>query len=95
MNEHGLEFTEIEDSVVVLVSGGVYRQGKAYLRGGFVYAKYGSGFVQILRTGTSKPNLRIDGLNLGKIKSDFNKLGRMVPLNIEDADIKIIEHKAA
>lgn len=44
-------FNVVEGAAVVLVSRGVYRQAKVFLRDGEVYAGWGSGFVRLTADG--------------------------------------------
>lgn len=44
-------FNVVEGAVVVLVSRGVYRQAKVFLRDGEVYAGWGGGFVRLTANG--------------------------------------------
>ena len=51
-------FHVLEDTFVILRSRrGVFRQAKVYSRGDRIYAGIGSGFVQLVRGGTSCPDL--------------------------------------
>lgn len=75
-NKHGLHFHEIPDSVVILSKAGVYKQTKAYIRGNALYAKHGSGFVQLTPNGTSQPGLNIDGIGIEGITVETGKTGR-------------------
>lgn len=60
-----LSFQQIENSLVVLSKGGVFTQHEAYLRRGEVFAKMGSGYVGLRRTGTSKPGVNLIDYDLG------------------------------
>lgn len=54
-------FKEVEGEAAVLVIGGVYSQVPLYTRDGYLYAKYGSGFVRLMADGaTTKAKLRLD-----------------------------------
>lgn len=70
-------FHVIEDSWVVTRSKGVYRQVMAYEKGGFIFCKHGAGFIRIMRSGTSAPNVSVDSMDLG-FKPKYTKLGYMV-----------------
>lgn len=70
-------FHVVDDAFVVLRSNGVYRQAKVYRRGNDGYAAYGSGFVRIMRQGTSVPKLNWDEIVID-IDYDFDSLGRMI-----------------
>lgn len=86
-NAHGTTFHEIPDSVVVLVKGGVYKQTTAFVRGRHIYAKHGSGFVQLSRHGTGVSNLRVDAFDVPGLKYDFGNTGRMVATAINGVNI--------
>lgn len=92
-NDNGLEFHEIPDSVVILRSKGVFKQTKAFLRGGKVYAKHGSGFIMLNRHGTTVPTVMVDGFNIGDLEANFNKLGRL-ELSEKSRRALTIEHVA-
>lgn len=53
-------FTLVEDARAILLVRGVYRQADVYTReGGRYYAKWGAGFVRLLRHNcTSVPSIR-------------------------------------
>lgn len=56
-------FMEVEGEVAILVDGGVYRQVPIYTKDGFLFAKFGSGFVRLNADGsTTKPKTRLDHL---------------------------------
>ena len=78
-NAHGTTFHELPGSVVILSKGGVYKQSSVYHRGGWLYAKHGSGFVQLKKHGTSVPNLMVDGIDLGDDQAPpvMGKTGRL------------------
>lgn len=59
-------FAIVEDSFIVLVLAGVYRQSEVYVRHGFLYAKHGSGFVKLSKheKGTSIPKMTYEDLTL-------------------------------
>ena len=50
-------FHIIDDGFVILHCRGVYRQAKLYHRACVLYAGYGSGFVRLMQSGTSAPNV--------------------------------------
>lgn len=56
-------FHVIEDSAVILRSKGVFRQVRAYRRGGDVYAGWGNGYIRLLAgSSTTHPNVSWDGI---------------------------------
>lgn len=61
----------------MLVIGGVYSQVPLYTRDGYLYAKYGSGFVRLMADGaTTKAKLRLDFMSFdGALYRDA--LGRL------------------
>ena len=44
-------FKPIEGSAVIIYSRGVYQQTKVFERGGELYAKWGSGYIRLMKTG--------------------------------------------
>jgi len=51
-------FSEIPEGQAVICSGGVYRQVKLAQRAGKVYAKYGAGYIRLLKGGgTTAPKV--------------------------------------
>lgn len=59
-------FHQIPDSVVILKTRGVYRQTTAYGHKGFVFAKYGGGFIRLKKhlNGTTAPQVSWDEIEL-------------------------------
>lgn len=70
-------FHQIPDGVAILQSGGVYKQVDLYERAGYIYAKWGSGFVGLRSSskGTSHP--RVLWVELEGITPHYDDLGRM------------------
>lgn len=84
MSDNFLRFHVIEDAAVVLRSKGVFRQTKAYRRGEFIYAGYGSGFVQLLARGaTSHPDVSWLDTDVAHVPGE---LGRPVLAAIKNGD---------
>lgn len=54
-------FYIVPDAFIVLRRKGVYRQAQIYHRAGRVYAKFGGGFVRLMREGTTVPDLMWEG----------------------------------
>lgn len=79
-----ITFHVIEDAVVILRSKGVFKQVKAYERGGYIYAAHGSGFIRLSVNGTSVPNVSVDALDLG-FTPERTALGYYVRPGHEDA----------
>lgn len=73
-------FRLIDDAVVILRSRGVYKQAKAYIRNGRVYAAYGAGFISLSNGTTGVPNVMLVDFELG-FEPIYNKLGRMLKPN--------------
>lgn len=70
-------FKQLEGQVAVIVENGVYRVADLYVRGGYLYAKNGSGFVRLYDDGaTTKTSCRIDTIHLdGALRRDtFGRL---------------------
>ena len=44
-------FKPIEGSAVTICRRGIYYQTKVFERGGELYAKYGSGYIRLMKTG--------------------------------------------
>lgn len=81
-------FKQIEGEAAILVSNGVYLQVDLYSRAGYLYAKYGTGFVRLMRDGsTTKAKLRLDTMTwTGSLCAD--SLGRLCePGCVEDAKV--------
>lgn len=83
-------FHVMDDAYAVLCSRGVYRQSKMYRRYStdrgvhYLYAAYGSGFVQILASdGTSHPHVRVADTDVGDYAIAYDTLGRPYIENIE------------
>ena len=58
-------FKPIEGSAVILYSHGVYRQTKAFERGGELYAKWYGGYIRLMKTGwTSCGNIKWTDVDL-------------------------------
>ena len=56
-------FKKLDGDVVILRSGGVFRQCDLYSRADGLYARYGTGFIRLNRDGsTSAPKIQIDTL---------------------------------
>jgi len=79
MKSTGVLFSIVEDAMVVLRKGGVYRQAKVYQRDGQLYAQHGGGYITIGQNGgmigTSVPNINVDAYNFG-FEPEISKLGR-------------------
>jgi len=84
-NKNGLHFHEIADAVVILAKKGTYKQAKVYIRGKGLYAKYGSGFIQLMPHGTSAPDVRIDGISIPGLTIETGPTGRYEVKNLESA----------
>lgn len=57
-------FKPIEGEAAILIADGVFRQTDLYERNGYLFAKYGSGFVRLAADGsTSKAKLRLETLS--------------------------------
>lgn len=80
-------FSELNGEHVVLVSGGVYRQALLYQREGYLYGKWGSGYVRLAADGsTSAPKVRMVVMSLytGVGKDKLNRL--CLSRFVEDAE---------
>ena len=69
-------FHLIEGAVAITRSKGVFKQAKVYKRNGLIYIQHGGGFIRANRTGTSHPNVYIDGLEIPD-GFGFTKIGYM------------------
>lgn len=64
-------FHEIPEGVVILRSGGIFRQAKVFRRGDGVYAAWGSGFIRLCGGGgTSSPRVTYDALSAEGVSYD-------------------------
>jgi hypothetical protein len=72
-------FHKIEDASVVLASGGVYRYAPLFVHNGQVFAKFGSGYVKLMKSsgGTSKGNVSWSDFQ-GDFTPEYDALQRMV-----------------
>ena len=70
-------FKQVEGEAAILVGDGVYRQTELYERNGYLFAKYGAGFVRLAADGsTSKSKLRLETLSFeGRLARD--PMGRL------------------
>lgn len=70
-------FKQIEGEAAILVGDGVYRQTDLYERNGFLFAKYGAGFIRLAADGsTSKAKMRLEAMSWdGALAQDA--LGRL------------------
>ena len=77
-------FHKIEDAQAIISSRGVYRQVDVYQRDGYVYVKWGNGFIWLGRNGTSKPDVMFHELFVDD-EIDYSRTGRMtcVPRNVK------------
>lgn len=77
--KNGLGFVRIPNSLVVLSSRGVYKESHVYGRYGSdaLYAKHGSGFIQLNQLGTSAGNVGVDAFHIEGIDFKISKLGRL------------------
>ena len=81
-----LTFQLIENSVIILSRDGAYSQHEAWSRRGEVFAKMGSTFVGLRRTGTSKNKVGVKDFNLGgQEEFRYTPTGRVVLLGHPDA----------
>ena len=87
-------FKEIEGETCILIKDGVYTQSTVHTRRGYIYARYGKGYVKLYADGcTSKDKLRAEFLTWeGSLYKD--KLGRLCTRNMKDCslvnDIKLL-----
>jgi hypothetical protein len=52
-------FSALDDTTVVLVSNGLFRQAKVYERDRYLFAGFSGGFLRLINGGsTSRPNVR-------------------------------------
>jgi hypothetical protein len=57
-------FNVIPDATIVTRSNGVFRQHAVYQHKGQIFIKWGSGYVYVMRNGTSVPKVFIDEMVL-------------------------------
>ncbi len=73
-------FQQSEGAAAVLMDNGVYRQVDVYTRNGFLYAKYGSGYVRLNHDGsTTKAKMRLDTLSYDE-PMGIDPMGRLCDL---------------
>lgn len=78
-------FRELEGDAAIVVSGGVYKHVKVYLRDGYLFAGFSGGYVRLKADGTtSKDKLRLDHLETG-IPLHKDHYGRLGTNEIKDA----------
>lgn len=72
-------FHEILDSTVILRSRGVFRQSKCFAYNGQVFAKFGGGFIKLMKyqKGTSCPHVSWDEIAL-PFPVRFSPIGAML-----------------
>lgn len=78
-------FKQVEGEAAVLVSDGIYRQVDLYSRDGYLFAKFGAGFVRLKADGsTSKSKLRLEHMSWtgGLFKDTFGNLGTSEMRNV-------------
>ncbi len=68
-------FHMIDDAVVITYSRGVYKQAKVYRKGKTLFAGHGSGFIRMMKNGTSAPNVSIS--DIFGVNFKYDKLGNM------------------
>lgn len=57
-------FQELEGEVAILVSNGTYYQVPLYTRGGWLFAKWGGGFIRLMKDGsTTRAKVRLETLH--------------------------------
>ena len=86
-------FQIIDDSAVVLRSRGVFRQVPVFRRGETLYAKQGSGFVQLRQGGgTSVPSMTWDGTDIGALRFKNDTFGA---LRVDDRGLAAFDRMLA
>lgn len=71
-------FSIVDGEVAILVENGVYKQVPIYTRNGYIFAKNGSGYVQLYANGsTSKPKCRLDTMTWDRPVLGANVHGRL------------------
>lgn len=70
-------FHIIPNAFVILHAKGVYRQAALYEYDNHIYAKYGNGFIQLSKNGTSVSNVSIKTFPYDKAY-DTDKFGRYI-----------------
>ena len=70
-------FKPIEGSAIIIYSRGMYQQTEVFERGGELYAKRGSGYIRLMKTGcTSYGNTKWSDINLpADMGFEFTGLG--------------------
>lgn len=79
-------FHIINDSSVIIKSGGVYKQVPVFTHDRQIFAKNGSGFIKLFRhlNGTSSPKISWEDLRLPFVVT-YNNVGTlMMPENVDN-----------
>ena len=79
-------FKELSGCVAVTAQNGVYQQVPVFARGGYLYAKNGSGFVRVYADGsTSKAKCFVDTLHVDTFNLYRDRLGRLCDASVDGA----------
>jgi len=70
-------FHKVDDGVCVLRSKGVFRQCDVYRRADTLYAKWGTGFIMLYKSGTSLPDVQLDFVDV-PMPTTFDVFGKMI-----------------
>lgn len=81
----------VDDAFVILRRKGVYRQSKVYARGDHLYAGYGAGFVRLMRSGTSHPDVSWEDLT----ENPRIKVSRSGEIMYSQPALKVVHQEAA
>lgn len=88
-NLEEITFSKIPNSIVIINRGGTLSQHTASFRRGEVFAKVGSGYIGLRRTGTSVGKIGLKDFDLGsEFKFSFTGTGRIVDENHPDAQAR-------
>lgn len=81
-------FKQREGDAAVVVENGVFRQTDVYSRSGYLFAKFGPGFIRLYADGsTSKAKCRLDVLHVeGLVQQD--RFGRLCDGSVAGAGLR-------
>jgi len=71
-------FHIIEDAYAIVRNRGVFKQVKVYRRKSGIYVGYGSGYIRVMRHGTTAPNVQVD--EIFGVDYEYNRFGRAVEI---------------
>ena len=89
--EKGVEFHPIQGASAVITVGNGFQQVPVYRRGGGIYVKRGSTFLQLSAHGTSSPKIGLDALYIEGVEVELGPTGRLTAMG----ELKTLRVEAA